>query len=1046
MILQNYTIPRLFCLTLIIGFFQPITAFDFEYSHEVFTPTKYFVSNSQPHRINGNHPNRDDLEIIYEYGFEDGWNDWSGGDPWEISDEDAHDGQFSAHCPVGENQFIALVSPGLEIPDDGSTVIFDFWVNPDMLGFNPDQDMTLDDYFLIEIRTENGGWEDVLYDYYRFGGGWMHYVSGTWWRNDQPNWRMNQDLTRFAGQTIQLRWILRTDDSMDGDQGSGLWIDDFRLFSDNRCQLDAGVEWMHLSYPNTIQTETSGWFQIKNFGRENLEQVRTFSQMDDERMVPVVPWRNLESGASEQRAVLIRDGGYPYNGLVTFSSITQTRDDENTSNDSECIDILVYPAGMWMLGYDDRKWTEGVNFDQGTGPAVLFTPAEDNMEGVFDLKALEILWSGDNQDEDADIIVSIFADNNGQPGDELYSGELTVTPQDLFPNRHYIDLSEIEALNRLRGNFWVWLSVQREDGLPRILGRQLTERDDQWAENHFYSFDGERTQPSEHDYQLHAILANSEMDITRLCVRPDKNFGEVSVTGSLTLPLTIFGGGNNPVTVDGINIEGDDVFEIDEDIFPIELRIGETAQVDITFLPDDEGEYQAEIAFECNDEEERLVAIAGIGAMLPVLIVEPAELDFGRVEIGESEEAMLLVINEGQAELEISDIQVVGDCFRAEFQAPIILDPDWEEEILISFEPPGAGDFAGELHFISNDPNPDAGLVLLTGNGIGGPEILIPIPDLILEEDFDRFAVADLDTIFTEPNDLEMTFSVESSDNNLICEIDETNVMWMSVSPDWSGVTEVCVFADNGEEFGNLSLQRNARHVRSIGDHPHRDIITELFFNVTVNPVNDLPSPFRLLQPENDSDMINEEMITFEWSESIDEVEDSTITYVLEFTFNDSTRVIEDIRQTSRDVTRQKMGFISDEPIVIQWFVFAFDGIDYRECDEPFSVIISPLDISKAETSPLPVELILGPIFPNPFNDRVIINYAVPTYSNVTLTIHDLTGRAIRTIVSKSLGAGRHSAIWNGIGDMGFRVASGLYICKLEVGDDLRFGKVLYLR
>ena len=72
---------------------------------------------------------------------------------------------------------------------------------------------------------------------------------------------------------------------------------------------------------------------------------------------------------------------------------------------------------------------------------------------------------------------------------------------------------------------------------------------------------------------------------------------------------------------------------------------------------------------------------------------------------------------------------------------------------------------------------------------------------------------------------------------------------------------------------------------------------------------------------------------------------------------------------------------------------------------------------------------------PNPFNPRTTIAFALPRPETVTLTVHDLAGRLVRTLVAgEPLPAGHHEREWWGRDDRGRRVASGMYLYRLEAG------------
>ena len=73
--------------------------------------------------------------------------------------------------------------------------------------------------------------------------------------------------------------------------------------------------------------------------------------------------------------------------------------------------------------------------------------------------------------------------------------------------------------------------------------------------------------------------------------------------------------------------------------------------------------------------------------------------------------------------------------------------------------------------------------------------------------------------------------------------------------------------------------------------------------------------------------------------------------------------------------------------------------------------------------------------YPNPFNAQTVISYQVPRLSDVTVRIFDVTGREVRRLMdNRSQEPGQYRIRWDGCDDGGERVASGIYVCQLQVG------------
>jgi hypothetical protein len=84
---------------------------------------------------------------------------------------------------------------------------------------------------------------------------------------------------------------------------------------------------------------------------------------------------------------------------------------------------------------------------------------------------------------------------------------------------------------------------------------------------------------------------------------------------------------------------------------------------------------------------------------------------------------------------------------------------------------------------------------------------------------------------------------------------------------------------------------------------------------------------------------------------------------------------------------------------------------------------------------------------PNPFRGTTEIRYDLPAAGAVSLTVYDLSGRKVATLVDvEPQGPGRHCARWNGCDDEGRRVASGVYFYRVDAGGLTGEGRVVFLR
>lgn len=73
--------------------------------------------------------------------------------------------------------------------------------------------------------------------------------------------------------------------------------------------------------------------------------------------------------------------------------------------------------------------------------------------------------------------------------------------------------------------------------------------------------------------------------------------------------------------------------------------------------------------------------------------------------------------------------------------------------------------------------------------------------------------------------------------------------------------------------------------------------------------------------------------------------------------------------------------------------------------------------------------------YPNPFNPSTTIQFNLPQETHVKLQIFDMLGRHVQTLVNREMGAGIHSAEWDGRNSRGKEVAAGSYLARLNAGE-----------
>jgi hypothetical protein len=84
---------------------------------------------------------------------------------------------------------------------------------------------------------------------------------------------------------------------------------------------------------------------------------------------------------------------------------------------------------------------------------------------------------------------------------------------------------------------------------------------------------------------------------------------------------------------------------------------------------------------------------------------------------------------------------------------------------------------------------------------------------------------------------------------------------------------------------------------------------------------------------------------------------------------------------------------------------------------------------------------VLHPNYPNPFNPATSIRFDLPQQGFVRISVYEINGRLVRSLVSESRNAGSYSMKWDGRDSFGNPLPSGIYVCRMEVrsADGRRF-------
>lgn len=110
------------------------------------------------------------------------------------------------------------------------------------------------------------------------------------------------------------------------------------------------------------------------------------------------------------------------------------------------------------------------------------------------------------------------------------------------------------------------------------------------------------------------------------------------------------------------------------------------------------------------------------------------------------------------------------------------------------------------------------------------------------------------------------------------------------------------------------------------------------------------------------------------------------------------------------------------------------------------NIVVTQLATSVEDKDKIPTEFSLLQNYPNPFNPQTQISYKLSAGGFITLSIYDLLGREIKTLVSKDQPAGSYTVSWNGKNEFGNAVPSGVYMYSLKTSNFYGSKKMILMK
>ena len=104
------------------------------------------------------------------------------------------------------------------------------------------------------------------------------------------------------------------------------------------------------------------------------------------------------------------------------------------------------------------------------------------------------------------------------------------------------------------------------------------------------------------------------------------------------------------------------------------------------------------------------------------------------------------------------------------------------------------------------------------------------------------------------------------------------------------------------------------------------------------------------------------------------------------------------------------------------------------------------VQVSSNQTLDYPVIFKLNNCYPNPFNPVTTLRYDLPENGLVNITIYDMMGRQVKTLINGSQTAGYKTIQWNATNNVGQPVSAGIYLYQIQAGEYIQTKKMILLK
>ena len=137
--------------------------------------------------------------------------------------------------------------------------------------------------------------------------------------------------------------------------------------------------------------------------------------------------------------------------------------------------------------------------------------------------------------------------------------------------------------------------------------------------------------------------------------------------------------------------------------------------------------------------------------------------------------------------------------------------------------------------------------------------------------------------------------------------------------------------------------------------------------------------------------------------------------------------------------------FMDMEYEMNQTYFYRIVAVDHAGNISDYSETVEGAVLS-IDSIQIPEVFALHQNYPNPFNPMTRISYDLPEDANISISIYDLMGRVVKTMVNTTQEAGYKSVIWNATNDYGKPVSAGVYLYQIQAGEFRQTRRMVLLK